>query len=229
MDHPCHKCGHSVEDGKPFCSQCGAPQIRVAMPEASPRVAPGGSAAAMPSAGFAHGPADLPGISEHSHAFQRDRVVEQRVRVCAIAASSRSWSMSLRSDVRLWRCSPLDFWRRFFITAAIRTGVRAGSGAQLGALSGLLFSAIIRPCLQPGLAVCKAGGQRSPRDARRAPAACRPLHDPQVQAAPRTLVKPRRLASQMMVGFGISACGSSLPLGALPERSRALPGPEEPP
>ena len=33
MDHPCHKCGHSVEDGKPFCAQCGAPQIRVAMPE----------------------------------------------------------------------------------------------------------------------------------------------------------------------------------------------------
>jgi hypothetical protein len=33
MDHPCHKCGHNIEDGKPFCSQCGAPQIRVAMPE----------------------------------------------------------------------------------------------------------------------------------------------------------------------------------------------------
>src|SRR5271155_6255089 len=33
MDHPCHKCGHTVEDGKPFCSECGAPQIRVAMPE----------------------------------------------------------------------------------------------------------------------------------------------------------------------------------------------------
>ena len=34
MDHPCHKCGHSIEDGKAFCSQCGAPQIRVAIPEA---------------------------------------------------------------------------------------------------------------------------------------------------------------------------------------------------
>jgi hypothetical protein len=31
MDHPCHKCGHSIEDGKAFCSQCGAPQIRVAV------------------------------------------------------------------------------------------------------------------------------------------------------------------------------------------------------
>jgi|ERR1700676_2516467 hypothetical protein len=34
MDHPCHKCGHSIEDGKAFCSQCGAPQIRVAIAEA---------------------------------------------------------------------------------------------------------------------------------------------------------------------------------------------------
>ena len=33
MDHPCHKCGHSIEDGKPFCPQCGAPQIRVSLPE----------------------------------------------------------------------------------------------------------------------------------------------------------------------------------------------------
>jgi hypothetical protein len=34
MDHPCYKCGQIIEDGKPFCPQCGAPQIRVAMAEA---------------------------------------------------------------------------------------------------------------------------------------------------------------------------------------------------
>jgi hypothetical protein len=33
MDHSCYKCGLSVEDGKPFCAQCGAPQIRVAVSE----------------------------------------------------------------------------------------------------------------------------------------------------------------------------------------------------
>ena len=41
MDHPCYKCGHLVEDGKPFCAQCGAPQIRVAMPEALTQAASG--------------------------------------------------------------------------------------------------------------------------------------------------------------------------------------------
>ena len=33
MEHPCYKCGASVEDGTPFCGRCNAPQIRVAGPE----------------------------------------------------------------------------------------------------------------------------------------------------------------------------------------------------
>ncbi len=36
MDHSCYKCGHPVGEGKPFCAECGAPQIRVAMPEPPP-------------------------------------------------------------------------------------------------------------------------------------------------------------------------------------------------
>jgi hypothetical protein len=43
MDHPCHKCGNSVEDGKAFCSQCSAPQIRVAAPEPLPESIPAGN------------------------------------------------------------------------------------------------------------------------------------------------------------------------------------------
>jgi len=30
VQHSCDKCGAAVEDGTPFCKQCGAPQIRVA-------------------------------------------------------------------------------------------------------------------------------------------------------------------------------------------------------
>jgi hypothetical protein len=33
VDHPCHQCNASVEEGVPFCPRCGAPQIRVTMPE----------------------------------------------------------------------------------------------------------------------------------------------------------------------------------------------------
>lgn len=31
MDHPCHRCGAPVSENTPFCSQCGAPQIRVSV------------------------------------------------------------------------------------------------------------------------------------------------------------------------------------------------------
>ena len=36
VEHPCQQCGTTVEDGRPFCSQCRAPQIhvQVAVPNA---------------------------------------------------------------------------------------------------------------------------------------------------------------------------------------------------
>ncbi len=34
MDHLCYKCGTAIDEALPFCSHCGAPQIRVATPEA---------------------------------------------------------------------------------------------------------------------------------------------------------------------------------------------------
>ena len=33
MDHPCHQCGASVEEGRPFCPHCRAPQVRVLVAE----------------------------------------------------------------------------------------------------------------------------------------------------------------------------------------------------
>jgi hypothetical protein len=39
MEHACHRCGKAVEDGVPFCPQCGAPQIRV-MTAVQPAPAP---------------------------------------------------------------------------------------------------------------------------------------------------------------------------------------------
>jgi len=44
VEHPCHKCGAAVEDGTPFCKQCGAPQIRVPGIEAVESSAPGPAA-----------------------------------------------------------------------------------------------------------------------------------------------------------------------------------------
>jgi MFS family permease len=41
VEHPCQKCGTTVEDGRPFCPQCRAPQIRVQVAISDAEVAPG--------------------------------------------------------------------------------------------------------------------------------------------------------------------------------------------
>lgn len=46
MEHSCQKCGVLVEDGRPFCPQCRAPQINVQVAIADDPVAPGLNSAA---------------------------------------------------------------------------------------------------------------------------------------------------------------------------------------
>lgn len=58
MEHACHRCGKAVEDGVPFCPQCGAPQIRVM---AAPP-APGRSSASMVLEGRPEKSATLPSL-----------------------------------------------------------------------------------------------------------------------------------------------------------------------
>lgn len=53
MDHPCEKCGAAVEDGRPFCAHCRAPQIHVQL----------ATAEEAGSLGSATAPAQIPEIS----------------------------------------------------------------------------------------------------------------------------------------------------------------------
>ena len=41
VEHPCQKCGTTVEDGRPFCPQCRAPQIHVQVASPDAEVAAG--------------------------------------------------------------------------------------------------------------------------------------------------------------------------------------------
>jgi hypothetical protein len=41
VEHPCQKCGTAVEDGRPFCPQCRAPQIHVQVAISEAETAPG--------------------------------------------------------------------------------------------------------------------------------------------------------------------------------------------
>jgi hypothetical protein len=133
MEHTCYKCGHSIEDGKPFCSQCGAPQIRVTIPESSggPALAGDGAVAAAEH----EAKSSLPAIAVSSlpDTWSRD------LNPCALAAAIAIMLtfLGLNPFVAALGAGLLavTFTRRRNPGILIRSG----AGARLGALSGLLF------------------------------------------------------------------------------------------
>jgi len=133
MDHSCDKCGHSIEDGKAFCPQCGAPQIRVAIPEAEaePMHAGAGAVPALEvqmAPDFSTSPiAALP----VSPAYP--------IQPCALAAA-------VALGLTLLGLNPFvaAFVSGFLAVAFFRRRrpgavIRSGAGAKLGAVSGFLF------------------------------------------------------------------------------------------
>ncbi|MGO8793343.1 MAG: zinc ribbon domain-containing protein [Candidatus Sulfotelmatobacter sp.] len=135
MDHPCHKCGHDVEDGKAFCSQCGAPQIRVILPEdAAPRPSPlpGSVAAAENSLKLDYPvlPAD-PSPMVKLHALQP----------CALAAGAAVLLVFLGLNPFVTVLGA-GFLAVTFSRRGGQITISAGAGAKLGALTGLLLFAV---------------------------------------------------------------------------------------
>jgi hypothetical protein len=136
MDHPCHKCGHSIEDGKAFCSQCGAPQIRVAVPETLVEAAPQGDGKARALEGDV-GPGSsvipvgtLPGSETRA------------LRPCALAAAVAVGLTALGLNPFVAALGAGFLGIAFYRRRGPGTLIRSGSGAKLGAVSGILFFAM---------------------------------------------------------------------------------------
>ncbi len=57
MEHPCYKCQTSIDESLPFCPHCGAPQIRVALPdeEAPQQLSSDAPTQVIPPAGWTPG------------------------------------------------------------------------------------------------------------------------------------------------------------------------------
>lgn len=135
MDHPCYKCGRSIEDGKVFCPQCGAPQIRVTVPEPVAEPATAGLGL-VPDADRALElgypgipPASLP--AHWSHA----------VRPCTLAAAVAVVLMflGLNPFVAALGSGALAV---VFSRRGSATVISSGAGVRLGALGGLLLFAM---------------------------------------------------------------------------------------
>lgn len=132
MDHPCYKCGHVVEEGKVFCPQCGAPQIRVILPEA-PQPALAGEGAALQ--GHAEGVHVL--HSDSATALPGGMVQELKPCILAAAIAIGLTLVGLNPFVAALAAGWLavTFSRRRTLGSLIKPG----TGARLGALTGLLI------------------------------------------------------------------------------------------
>lgn len=200
MDHSCYKCGHSVDDGKPFCAECGAPQIRVAMPEA---MAPVGTENVSSS--------EIPALSldpAHSSGSLRVSALSTEIewswalRACAIAALIAALVMALGLIVPLLAGLGAGFLAvMFYRRRNPAWSVNARSGARLGAVCGLLFfgmSAIIEAMV---VVLFHAGEQVRQKVLDALQQAAARATDPQVQSALESLKTPEGWAAMLILGI----------------------------
>ena len=218
MDHLCYKCGHGIEDGRPFCLECGAPQIRVAMPDTAavagsvPSEAPGATPV------FTLDPPRVP-VPLSAAALSGGIDWPRALRVCAVAALMSIVVMTLRLMVPLLAtlgagCLAVVFYRRR--NPSWRGGAR--SGAQLGAVTALFSSGVLAIFSLIVYALLQAGGQTRQQLLEAVRQVASRSNDPQMQAALDLLRQPEGLAAKLIIGmaglFLVSIAAGSL-AGAL--------------
>jgi hypothetical protein len=216
MDHACNKCGHSVADGRPFCSQCGAPQIRVAMPEgAAPAVA--GTVFSPPLPIFSSDPSSVP--LPHAPSLSAEIEWPTAMRVCAVAALIAALVMTLGLVIPL--VAVLGAGSLAVTLYRQRNPawtVNARSGAKLGAVCGILFFGTAAVFEIVTVRLLHTGGQVRQKVLDALQQAASRSNDPQVQAAFDQLKTPEGIALMLVFGmvllFLLSIAAGSL-AGAL--------------
>jgi uncharacterized membrane protein YczE len=217
MDHLCHKCGQSIEDGKAFCPQCGAPQIRVAVAEPvgshiAGNVAPNDTPVfSIDTAGgpvIPSAPALLSGI-EWSRALRR----------CAVAALISVVIMSLRLMAPLLAvlgagCLAVILYRH----RNPNWRASARSGAQLGAVTALLSSGVLAIFSAIMFAILQSGGELRQQLLDGLQQLVARSNDPQIQAFLDLIKNPAGLAAKLILntlGFFLVSVAAGSIAGAL--------------
>jgi hypothetical protein len=199
MDQSCYKCGHAVEDGKAFCAQCRAPQIRVAMPEIPVALASvSGTAAEFPI--FPPDPTIAPG--SFSSPLSPEIAWPAAIRTCAFAALIAAVVMAFGLIIPLLAILGAGFLAVILYRRQNRVwSVNARSGAQLGAVCGALFFAISAIFEALATAVFRTGGELRQKMIEGLQLAASRSSDPQVQAAFEQLKTPEGIALMMIFGM----------------------------
>jgi hypothetical protein len=133
VEHPCYKCGASVEDGTPFCARCNAPQIRVAGAEP---LAPAGATPEVAIEQYASH-ASLPSAIEWPDALISSGIA--LVVGIFIIAVSKSTGLGMLAAGFL---SVVLYRQR-----CPGTQITAGMGARLGAITGGLGFGVLAAIL----------------------------------------------------------------------------------
>jgi hypothetical protein len=217
MEHPCHKCGHGVEDGKPFCAQCAAPQIRVSIPEPLvPAFAANAATTELPPFSLDPpvvrpplSPSALSGGIDWPHAL----------RASAVAALIAALVMALGLIVPLLAGLGAGFLAvALYHRRASSWTITARAGAKIGALCGVIFFGISSILETLAVAVFHTGGQVRQKMLDALQQAASRSSDPQVQAAFDQLKTPEGVAVMLILGmmvlFVVSIAAGSL-AGAL--------------
>ncbi|HYM74413.1 MAG TPA: hypothetical protein VE377_00420 [Candidatus Dormibacteraeota bacterium] len=212
MEQPCYKCGEVVEEGRPFCRHCAAPQIRVVIAEPLPIPAPATDAATTaPSQPSVKLPA-----SESVPLLAAPTQLSHALKDCAIAALVASLLMSLGLNVVVAMLSA-----GFLVIVFYRQGrpglpVKASTGFRLGVFSGLLCFGL--STLLAALAATVPELRAKTHDqfiegAQKWVATYYP-HDPNFQAALERLKTPDGFIAAMILG-GVVLLILSILLGGL--------------
>jgi len=207
MEQPCYKCGQILEEGAAFCPHCSAPQIRVVIAEPAP---------AIPL------PADATATSPHSAILPPGETVpavtlpirwSQTLKPCALAALVASLLMVLGLNPFVAMISVGFLTVVFCRQRQPGTPVRAGVGARLGALGGLLWFGM-SVILQGLLVVVGKGPDMREEMLKKVQQTASGTNDPQVQALFEYFKSPAGLTVMIVLAF-IFAFLAALVLGVL--------------
>jgi len=207
MEHPCYKCGQTVEEGIAFCPHCAAPQIRVVVAEPAP--VPLTFAAAT----TAQESAPLP-ASQTVPVLALPMQWSEAFRPCALAALVASLLMALGLNPFVAMFS-VGFLAVVFYRQRRRGVVlKPRTGAGLGALAGLLWFAISSILEALVVILFHKGPELSSELVKRIQQAASQTSDPQVLAVFDRLKSPGGLEVLMLTGL-VFAFLASIVLGGL--------------
>jgi MFS family permease len=205
VDHSCEKCGARVEDGRPFCPQCRAPQIHVevAVPVAEDA---SDSAAGNPLAGVQEIPRFDRALTPHQSPFDRGAATR-----AALKAGVLGFFVGMIPVLGIVLTGSLAV---YFYRREKGLAPAAGIGSRLGGAAGVVSFAINSLLIVVRLFALHAQQEYTEALLKIAQAVGYNPADPEIQSAIRNLFTPSGLALTLFFGMlfavALAALGGAL-------------------